>query len=180
MKVARAEITEGNDTPVTVASAEPAKEAPKVAASEKKREPVRFSAPVQVALNTPKPEILSPTLRVEVREEQRQARAKPRAERVASKSRPNRAARIAMAKSRPGNRNRVALANRAPSVVKETRSASAEGTNDSLSVFTRHGRPEMPTTFRQAQAEQRARARVGEYRSRQVASLHRGRDRDDS
>jgi rare lipoprotein A len=177
MKVARAEITEGNDTPVTVASAEPAK----VAASEKKREPVRFSAPVQVALNAPKPEILSPTaLRVEVREEQRQARAKPRAERVASKSRPNRATRLAMAKSRPGNRNRVALANRAPSVVKETRSASAEGTNDSLSVFSRHGRPEMPTTFRQAQAEQRARARVGEYRSRQVASLHRGRDRDDS
>ena len=128
----------------------------------------------------PKPEILSPAVsRVALREEKRQARVKPRVERVASKSRPNRATRVAMAKSRPGNRNRiVTAATYGPRPVLGPRPVTSDRPNNSLSVFSRHGRPEMPATFSQTQAEERARKQAN--RSRQVASLHRGRDRGDS
>lgn len=179
MTVARAGMVGAEQAPVVVASAEPVKAAPKVA--EEIRPEAVVSKPVQVAsLDVPKPEILSPAVsRVALREEKRQARVKPRAERVASKSRPNRATRVAMAKSRPGNRNRiVTAASYGPRPAQGPRPVTSDRPNDSLSVFSRHGRPEMPATFNQAKAEERARKQAN--RSRQVASLYRGRDRGDS
>jgi rare lipoprotein A len=178
MNVARAGMIGAEQAPVSVASAEPVTEAPKVATVAREK-PV-FAKPLQVAaLDAPKPEILSPAVsHVALREEHRQARVKPRAERVASRSRPNRATRVAMARSRPGNRNRIVTAGYAPRPALGSRPVTSDGTNDSLSVFSRHGRPEMPATFSQNQAEERSRKQA--YRSRQTASLHRGRDRGDS
>lgn len=192
MTVARAGMVGAEQAPVQVASAEPAKVAPKAVAEVKRAKPVfanpSFVDQVAALVDAPKPEILSPAVtRVALREERIEARVKPRGERVAAKprnerlamrNRPNRAARLAMAKSRPGNRNRIVTASYSERPALGSRPITSDGTNDSLSVFSRHGRPELTRTFSQAQAEERSRNRAN--RSRQVASLHRGRDRGDS